>query len=88
MAMTIDTLQISNDMQKVGMNKPMADQLAETLRKTQIDSGEGNATKMDLEILRRDLIINMSCVIVFCTTVATGIIIWFFDKVISGHFPH
>ena len=52
---TIDTLQFSNRMQKAGLQKETADELAEAIKETQSQSLENVATKQDVQLLRQDL---------------------------------
>ncbi len=44
--------------------------------------------RFDMEILKRDMIIKLTSIMVFCITVGTGAIIWFIDKIISSYLPH
>ncbi len=53
---TIDTLQFSNRMQKAGLQKETADELAEAIKETQSQSLENVATKQDIQLLKQDLL--------------------------------
>ena len=66
MSTTIDTLQFSKRMQKAGLQKEVAEELAEAIKETQSQSIEGLATKhdlidirKDLELLKKDIIIKL-----------------------------
>lgn len=56
---SIDTLQFSKRLQKAGLQEQVADELAEVLKETHAQSLEGLATKQDLELLKRDIIIKL-----------------------------
>jgi len=84
---TIDTLQFSKRMQKAGLQKEVADELAEALKENQTQSIEGLATKVDIEsvrkeirqdmtILQKDIIIKLGSLMAFGLTVI-GILIKF-----------
>ena len=44
--------------------------------------------RFDMEILKRDMIIKLTSIMVFCITVGTGTVVWFIDKIISSYLPH
>ena len=52
---TIDTLQFSKRMQKAGLQKEVADELAEALKENQTQSIEGLANKVDIALLKQDI---------------------------------
>jgi hypothetical protein len=52
---TIDTLQFSKRMQKAGLQKEVADELAEALKENQTQSIEGLATKADIASVKADI---------------------------------
>lgn len=68
---TIDTLQFSNRMQKAGLQKQTADELAEAIKETQSQSLENVATKQDLQILESSILLKVGKMIY----VSTGLII-------------
>jgi len=56
---TIDTLQFSRRMQKAGLQKEVADELAEALKDVQLESTSTIVTKQDLELAKKDIIIKL-----------------------------
>ena len=50
MFFTIDTLQFSKRLQKVGLSEEIADEFAEAIKDTQNQSIEGLATKNDIAL--------------------------------------
>jgi hypothetical protein len=67
----IDTLQFSNRMQKAGLEKKVADELAEAIKETQSQSLENVTTKQDLKILENDILLKVGKMIY----ISTGLII-------------
>jgi len=55
----MDTLQFSRRMQKAGLKKEVADELAEALKDAQIESASTLVTKQDLELAKKDIIIKL-----------------------------
>ncbi len=62
---SIDTLQFSKRLQKAGLQEAVANELAETLKDAQSQSLEGLATKQDLAILEKDIIIKLGSLMAF-----------------------
>lgn len=60
---TVDTLQFSERLQKAGLERKIANELAEAINEVQGQSIENLATKQDLEILKKDLIIKLGSLI-------------------------
>ena len=56
---SIDTLQFAKRMQKAGLDQKVSEELAEAIKETQNQSIEGLATKQDLEIMKKDIIIKL-----------------------------
>ncbi len=52
---TVDTLQFSNRLQKAGLDRKIADEFAEAIKETQMQSTEGVATKVDITLLRQEI---------------------------------
>ncbi len=52
---TIDTLQFSKRMQKAGLQKEIAEELAEAIQETHSQSVDGLATKDDINLLKKDI---------------------------------
>lgn len=53
---TIDTLQFSNRMQKAGMKRETAEELAEAIKETQLQSANYLATSSDIIGVKNDII--------------------------------
>lgn len=51
----IDTLQFSERLQKVGLEKTIANELAEAINEVQSQSIENLATKHDIDLVRKDI---------------------------------
>jgi hypothetical protein len=64
---SIDTLQFSNRMQKAGLKKETADELAEAIKETQSQSLENVATKQDIQILESDILLKVGKMIYIST---------------------
>ena len=56
---TMDTVQFSRRMQKVGLQKEVADELAEDLKDVQLESASTLVIKQDLELAKKDIIIKL-----------------------------
>lgn len=52
---TVDTLQFSNRLQKAGLERKIADEVAEAIKDTQTQTTEGLATKHDILLLKNEL---------------------------------
>ena len=81
----IDTLQFSKRMQKAGLQKEVAEELAEAMKDAYLQSVEGIATKQDIKILEQkiDSLEHKITIRLFVMlTVAVGVIAWL-DKIIS-----
>ena len=63
---TIDTLKFSDRMQKAGLSKKAADELAEAMKEMQTNSIENLVTKQDLqtalELNKKDIIIKLGSI--------------------------
>lgn len=68
---TIDTLQFSKRMQKAGLQKEVADELAEAIKEVQSESINDLATKQDLKSLENDILLKVGKMIY----VSTGVIV-------------
>lgn len=89
---SVDTLQFSKRLQKVGLDQKIADEFAEAIKDTQSQAIEGLATKNDVVMVRKDLEVleqkmeSMKHEIItkmfLMMTAAVAIIAWL-DKVIS-----
>ncbi len=75
---SIDTLQFSNRMQKAGLKKETADELAEAIKETQSQSLENvttkqdlfgleNSLKKDMQILEHNILFKIGKMIYVCT---------------------
>ncbi len=60
----IDTLEFSRDLEKAGMQKKVAETLAEKIKEAQIKSATELATKSDVEMLRQEIKISMLTTII------------------------
>ena len=99
---TIDTLQFSKRMQKAGLQKEIAEELAEAIQETHSQSVDGLATKDDINLLKKDiqlveqkiessaqkLIIKLGSFIVFSAIAVAGFLAWFLPLAIAAKFPH
>ncbi len=89
---SVDTLQFSKRLQKVGLDQKIADEFAEAIKDTQSHAIEGLATQNDVLMVRKDLEVleqkmeSMKHEIItkmfLMMTAAVAIIAWL-DKVIS-----
>jgi hypothetical protein len=52
---TIDTLTFSKDLEKAGMQRKVAEVLAEKIKESQIESSTELATKSDILVVKQDL---------------------------------
>ncbi len=60
---TIDTLQFSKRMQKAGLQKEVAEELAEAIKETHNQSVENLASKQDLQMLEQRIVIKLGSLI-------------------------
>lgn len=65
----IDTLEFSRDLEKVGMQRKVAETLAEKIKEAQIKSSVELATKSDIEMLRQEIKISMLTTIISLGTI-------------------